>query len=197
MAKLNFFYAPVNAGKTAYLIHADHAYRLRGLNTLCFTPKCDDRFGVGKIRSRVGLEIDAIALGSDDCPMDLTMRELVKDPNKRFECVFVDEAQFLSRTQILGLCRICDELDISVMAYGLRSDFKGTPFEGSTYLFAWADSIQEIKTISATGEAATMNARLDANKQQVYEGAVLDVGLHYEPVSRKTFNLLRAQKGGI
>lgn len=194
MAKLHFFYAPVNAGKTAYLIHADHAYHLRGLKTLRFTPLCDDRFGVGKIRSRVGLEIEAIALASGACPLERTVAEMLKLPaDSKIDCIFVDEAQFLNRLQIISLCRICDELEIPVMAYGLRSDFKGNPFEGSSYLFAWADHIQEIKTVSATGETATMNARLNADKQQVYEGAVVDIGLHYEPVSRKTFNLPKAQ----
>ena len=104
-------------------------------------------------------------------------------------CVLIDESQFLTPLQVLQLTRVCDQLSVPVLCYGIRTDFQGEPFEGSKYLLAWADNIIEIKTICRSGKKATMNARLDEHGNQVTEGAQIDIGHHYEALSRKEFRL--------
>jgi thymidine kinase len=104
-------------------------------------------------------------------------------------CLLVDEAQFLTPLQVLQLTRVCDQLGVPVLCYGIRTDFQGEPFEGSKYLLAWADNIVEIKTICRSGKKATMNARLDEHGERVTEGAQIDIGHHYEAMSRKEFRL--------
>ena len=103
--------------------------------------------------------------------------------------MLIDEAQFLTSTQVLQLCMVCDKLDIPVLAYGLRTDFRGEPFEGSKYLLAWAEELTEIKTVCHTGKKATMNARLDADGKRVLEGAQIDIGHNYVALSRRAFQL--------
>jgi len=186
MAKLYFYYAAMNAGKSTTLLQSAHNYRERGMRTLLFTPTLDDRYGAGKITSRLGLQETAFAFGKDH---DLFVH--VRDEVRRgtIHCVLVDEAQFLSKKQVLQLTLIVDRLRIPVLCYGLRTDFQGEPFEGSQYLLSWAEELMEIKTVCRSGKKATMNARLDENGQQVRDGAQVEIGHNYEARARAEFHL--------
>lgn len=186
VAKLYFYYSAMNAGKSTTLLQAAHNYHERGMRTLLMTPRIDDRAGEGVIQSRLGLSAPAWAFEADD---DLYVH--VRDELRKGEvhCVLIDEAQFLSPRQVLQLTVVCDRLDVPVLCYGLRTDFRGEPFPGSTYLLAWAESLVEIKTICASGRKATMNARLDATGARVTTGAQIDIGHHYAAMSRPVFDL--------
>ncbi|MBM65368.1 MAG: thymidine kinase [Myxococcales bacterium] len=188
MAKLYFYYSAMNAGKTTTLLQSAHNYQERGLRTLLFTPALDDRYGVGQITSRIGLQRAAYAFAPSD---DLLEHIQTAHHEEPVACVLVDEAQFLSPQQVLQLTRVVDELDIPVLCYGLRTDFRGEPFEGSKYLLAWAEELGEIKTVDETGKKAIMNARLDEAGNQVFSGDVVDIGHHYVAQSRKRFQLSR------
>ena len=188
MAKLYFYYAAMNAGKSTTLLQSAHNYEERGLEVLLFTPKLDDRYGVGKITSRIGLEREAKIF---DRNTDLLAEVFKVHTEKDLDCILVDEAQFCTQTQVLQLTLICDKLDIPVLAYGLRTDFQGEPFEGSRYLLAWAEELVEIKTVCSSGKKATMNARLDAGGNRLWEGAQVDIGHHYLAMSRREFELER------
>lgn len=186
MAKMYFYYSAMNAGKSTTLLQSDYNYRERGMRTLIFTPKLDDRFGEGRITSRIGLQAMATIF---DTQHDLFLHIRQEHRESKVDCVLIDEAQFLTKTQVLQLTMVCDHLDIPVLAYGLRTDFLGEPFEGSKYLMAWAEDLCEIKTVCRTGKKATMNARLDDDGNQVLEGAQVDIGHHYISMSRKSFQL--------
>lgn len=168
MAKLYFRYGAMNAGKTTQLLQVKYNYEERGQKVLLLKPAVDNRHGVGKIKSRIGLESDA-----EEINQDTNLLDLLKD--KEVNCVIIDEAQFLSRDQVLQLCSIVDDRNIPVIAYGLRTDFKGDLFPGSQALLSFADSIEELKTICWCGKKATMNARL-LNGKPVYEGAQIQIG---------------------
>ena len=186
MAKLYFYYASMNAGKSTTLLPAAHNYEERGMNVLLYTPVIDDRDGASTISSRLGLTREAIPFGKDfDLYEDVESR-LKESP---IGCVFVDEAQFMSAKQVLQVSLIADRLGAPVLCYGLRTDFVGEPFEGSKYLLAWADELGEIKTICHSGKKATMNARLDENGDRVWEGEQISIGHHYVALSRKEFRL--------
>ncbi|MDX3886359.1 MAG: thymidine kinase [Sphingomonas sp.] len=168
MAKLYFYYASMNAGKSATLLQADFNYRERGMETMLFTAAIDDRYAPGRISSRIGLEAEAFPF---DVATDLrgeVESELARRP---LACVLVDEAQFLTRDQVFQLASICDDLGIPVLAYGLRTDFRAELFEGSAHLLALADALVEIKAICECGAKATMNLRTDAMGRAVREGA--------------------------
>ena len=186
MAKLYFYYSAMNAGKSTTLLQSAHNYHERGMNTLLFTPQLDNRYEVGEITSRIGLSAAAIAF---DGETDLFEHIAQSHGETPLDCVLIDEAQFLSGAQVLQVTLVCDELDIPVLCYGLRTDFQGEPFEGSKYLLAWAETLVEIKTVCSTGRKATMNARMDNNGKQVLQGAQLDIGHHYVAMSRKEFQL--------
>ena len=186
MPKLHFFYSAMNAGKTTSLLQSAHNYRQRGMHVVLYTPECNSRDGDGVIRSRIGLQQSANILGADD---DLFAEVKRNHEERPTHCVFIDEAQFLTPHQVLQATRICDELGIPVCAYGLRTDFRGEPFEGSKYLLAWSEELIEVKTICSSGRKATMSARLDHRGERVWEGDQLDVGYHYVPMSRSTFDL--------
>jgi len=186
MAKLYFYYSAMNAGKSTTLLQSAHNYHERGMNTLLFTPQLDNRYQVGEITSRIGLSAEAIAF---DGETDLFENIAQAHKESPLDCVLIDEAQFLSGSQVLQVTLVCDELDIPVLCYGLRTDFQGEPFEGSKYLLAWAETLVEIKTVCSTGRKATMNARMDNNGEQVLQGAQLDIGHHYVAMSRKEFQL--------
>lgn len=188
MAKLYFYYAAMNAGKSTTLLQSAHNYEERGLNVLLFTPKLDDRYGVGKITSRIGLEREAQIF---DRETDLLEAVFAVHGTKKLDCILIDEAQFCTQTQVLQLTLICDRLNIPVLAYGLRTDFRGEPFEGSRYLLAWAEELVEIKTVCSSGKKATMNARLDAAGERIWEGAQVDIGHHYLAMARREFELER------
>lgn len=190
MASLYFYYSAMNAGKSTTLLQSAHNYQERGMRCLLFAPRIDGRYGEGKITSRIGLQADARVFERSADLFAIVRSDVAQQP---LHCVLVDEAQFLSKAQVLQLCLVADELDIPVLCYGLRTDFRGEPFEGSQYLLAWADRLEEIKTICHTGRKATFNARLDATGARVVEGAQIDVGHHYVAMSRKEFGLAEVQ----
>lgn len=189
MAKLYFYYSAMNAGKTTTLLQSAYNYRERGMHVLLYTPRIDDRYGVGQITSRIGLASDARAFGPEH---DFLGDVRAAHGRQPVACVFVDEAQFLTKEQVLGLTQVVDHLGIPVLCYGLRTDFRGEPFEGSRYLLAWAEELVEIKTVCASGAKATMNARLDADGNRVFEGDQVGIGHNYVAMSRKRFELDRA-----
>jgi thymidine kinase len=186
MAKLFFNYSSMNAGKTTILLQSAHNYRERGLTPMLFTPKLDDRYGVGWIKSRIGLQAKARIFTREDDLFEI-MRTKLEETN--IHCVLVDESQFLSRDQVFQLSEIVDRLDIPVLCFGLRTDFQGELFEGSKYLLAWADELSEIKTICHTGRKANMVVRIDDEGYAIKEGAQVEIGGNerYVSVSRAEF----------
>lgn len=163
----------MNAGKSTLLLQSSYNYHERGMRTLIFTPAVDDRFGPGRVSSRIGLVAEAMVFHQGD---DLLARVREAHQSQPLHCVLIDEAQFLTRLQVRQLTDICDVLDIPVLAYGLRTDFQGNLFEGSTHLLALADSLVEVKTICHCGRKATMVLRIDAAGRPVKEGAQVQIG---------------------
>ncbi len=186
MAKLYFNYSSMNAGKTTVLLQSAHNYRERGMNPLLFTPKLDDRYGTGWIKSRIGLQAKATIFTPQDDLYEFTRAQLEAN---NIHCVLVDEAQFLNRDQVFQLTEVVDRLSIPVLCFGLRTDFQGELFEGSTHLLAWADELTEIKTICHTGRKATMVVRVDDEGYALKEGAQVEIGGNerYVSVSRAEF----------
>jgi len=186
MAKLYFYYSTMNAGKTTVLLQSAHNYRERGMMPMLFTPALDNRHKVGVIKSRIGLESEAIAFERDD---DLFNRVKQQLEQENIHCVLVDEAQFLTREQVYQLSEIVDRLAIPVLCFGLRTDFQGELFQGSHYLLAWADRLEELKTICHTGKKATMVVRVDDAGYALREGSQIEVGGNerYVSVSRREF----------
>lgn len=189
MAKLHFYYSAMNAGKSTVLLQSSYNYNERGMDTLLYTPIIDNRFGTGKIASRIGLQNDAISIEKNFNIFDSVKKKVSENDN--IKCVLIDEAQFLTKKQVEQLTHICDFLNIPVLTYGIRSDFRGEPFEGSIYLLTWADNIIEIKTICHCGKKAMMNMRLNAAGEVVTEGEQIDIGGNekYIAVCRKHFRL--------
>ena len=187
MAKLYFYYSSMNAGKSTSLLQSSYNYRERGMNTLVLTPKLDDRYEVGQVTSRIGLKTAAVTFDTED-----DILQLVSKHHKHavISCVLIDEAQFLKKNQVFQLGRVCDELNIPVLAYGLRTDFQGEPFEGSKYLLAWSDNLNELKAICHCGRKATMVLRMDENHRVINEGAQVAIGGEdlYISVCRRHFN---------
>lgn len=186
MSKIYFYYSSMNAGKTTALLQSSYNYRERGMNTLLLTAAIDNRYGVGKITSRIGLSMDATSFSGDDDLYEITRTEHEKE---QIHCVLVDEAQFLSEKQVFQLSEVTDRLDIPVLAFGLRTDFLGNLFEGSRALLAWADELKELKTICHCGKKATMVVRLDENNNPVREGSQIEIGGNdrYVSMCRKHF----------
>ena len=173
MAKLYFYYASMNAGKSTTLLQADFNYRERGMRTMLFTAAIDDRFAAGTITSRLGIAMPATAF---DAGTDIAACVADEHARSRLDCVLVDEAQFLTPEQVAELAHVCDVVGIPVLAYGLRTDFQGALFPGSARLLAIADALVEIKSVCLCGRKATMNARLDAAGHAVREGAQTEIG---------------------
>ncbi len=173
MAKLYFYYASMNAGKSTTLLQSSFNYQERGMATMLFTAAIDDRYAPGIITSRIGLDAPATAFAADT-----DMRAAVEAEHGRrpLSCVMVDEAQFLTRAQVLQLASICDEMNIPVLAYGLRTDFQANLFEGSAALLALADSLVELKAVCDCGRKATMNLRVDASGAAIKEGMQTEIG---------------------
>jgi len=151
----------MNAGKSIELIKVAYNYEERGKRVFCLTPKVDSRYGEGVIASRVGLQRTAVAISEDMDILEVFMRENEKQP---IDCVLVDEGQFLKKHHVEELVEIVDSLNVPVMVYGLKNDFKNELFEGSYYLLVYADKIEEIKTICWCGRKATMVARVEDGK---------------------------------
>ena len=197
MAKLYFYYSAMNAGKTTTLLQSAHNYRERGMRVLILAPRWDDRAGVGTVASRIGLEAAAHAFGRDE-DLERSVRADIA-AHGPLHCVLVDEAQFLSRAQAWQLSEVVDALRIPVLCYGLRTDFRGELFEGSAALLAWAEELEEIKTICHSGKKATMTVRVDEAGRAVQDGPQVEIGGNerYVPVSRAEFKKVMRGEGAI
>jgi len=186
MAKLYFNYSSMNAGKSTMLLQANHNYLERGMKPQIYTSDLDDRFGEGEIVSRIGLKSKANIFNTKTN----IYKEIVSlDINYKVDCVLIDEAQFLTQKQVEQLGKIVDVLNIPVLAFGIRTDFKGDLFEGSKYLLAWADNLKEIKTICHCGRKATMVLRVNDKGQVVTDGTQIEIGgeERYVSVCRRHF----------
>ena len=172
MAKLYFYYASMNAGKSSTLLQADFNYRERGMRTMLWTARLDTR-GQGMVRSRIGLEADANLY---DSGTDLWDAVTAAHRDAPLDCVLVDEAQFLTKEQVWQLARLADEAGVPVVCYGLRTDFQGELFPGSAALLGIADKLVELKGVCHCGRKATMNLRVDAAGKAVIAGAQTEIG---------------------
>ncbi|HSD15874.1 MAG TPA: thymidine kinase [Thermomonas sp.] len=197
MAKLYFYFSAMNAGKTTTLLQSAHNYRERGMRVAILTPKLDFRAGSGTVASRIGLQAEGIAFERGDDLQQLIRADI--EAHGPLHCVLVDEAQFLSKAQAWQLSEVVDALRIPVLCYGLRTDFRGELFEGSQYLLAWADELQEIKTICHSGKKATMNVRIDAQGHALQDGPQVEIGGNerYVSVSRAEFKRVMRGEGRI
>ena len=187
MAKLHFFYSTMNAGKSTALLQSNHNYLESNLYTLLFIPEQIGNKSNGKIISRIGLNADATVI---DDKYDF-YEEIKKSNFKNISCIFVDEAQFITQNQVHSLGKIADELNIPVMCYGIRTDFRGELFEGSSSLLALADKLEELKTIcTECNRKATMVIRLDKDSKVVTSGEQILIGGNetYKVLCRKHFN---------
>lgn len=189
MAKLFFYYSAMNAGKSTTLVQSSYNYQERGMDTLIFTPSIDDRFGDHIVSTRIGIQAPAISFDNNFDFWQFTTNSLKNNTN--IHCILLDEAQFLTKDQIWQLSDITDRLDLPVLTYGIRSDFQGEPFEGSTYLMALADQIIEIKTICHCGSKASMNMRIDEDGNKITKGKQVEIGGNDKYVStcRKCFKI--------
>ena len=173
MAKLHFNYSTMNAGKSTVLLQVAYNYKERGMTTLLLTAVIDDRAGTGRIASRIGLEAPA---NTFDLRTDLRARIDRARNEGSLHCVLIDEAQFLTERQVWQLARIVDECSIPVMAFGLRTDFRGQLFEGSAALLAIADELREVRTICHCGRKATMVVRLGSDGKVARDGEQVEIG---------------------
>lgn len=173
MAKLYFYYSTMNAGKSTTLLQSSYNYQERGMHTLVYTAAIDDRFGVGRITSRIGISQDAHLFYKHTHLFD----EIQAHHNKqKLSCILIDEAQFLTKEQVYQLSEVVDQLNIPVLCYGLRTDFQAELFEGSHYLLAWADQLEELKTICECGRKANFVLRLNENGEVIKEGEQIQIG---------------------
>lgn len=184
MAKLYFHYSTMNAGKSTVLLQASHNYVERGMQTFLLTAAIDDRAGLGRIASRIGIGAEAEVFSTGD---DLFARIEARLAEGPCACVFVDEAQFLTPEQVWQLARAVDDLRVPIMCYGLRVDFRGELFPGSATLLALADEMREVRTICHCGKKATMVVRRDADGRVLKDGAQVQVGGNetYESLCRR------------
>lgn len=185
MAKLYFYYSTMNAGKSTALLQAAHNYGERGMRSLIYTALLDDRAG-GRVHSRIGISREALRFAPGD---DLFAQVAAEHASAPLSCVLLDEAQFLTPEQVRALARVVDELDVPVLCYGLRTDFRGALFPGSAQLLAWADNLVELKTICHCGAKATMVVRVGGDGQVEREGAQVEIGGNdrYVPLCRRHF----------
>ena len=197
MAKLYFYYSAMNAGKTTTLLQSAHNYRERGMRVLILTPRLDDRAGEGTVASRIGLRAQGAGFGREDDLERLVRADI--DAHGKLDCVLVDEAQFLTKAQAWQLSDVVDALRVPVLCYGLRTDFRGELFEGSAALLAWADELDEIKTICHSGKKATMTVRVDEAGRAVQQGPQVEIGGNerYVSMSRAEFKKIMRGEGRI
>ncbi|MEG9500023.1 thymidine kinase [Mannheimia indoligenes] len=173
MAKLYFYYSSMNAGKSTTLLQSSYNYQERGMNTLVYTAAIDDRFGVGKVSSRIGISQEATLFNAET---DLFAEIKQSHRNKTLHCILIDESQFLTKAQVYQLTDVVDKLKIPVLCYGLRTDFQAELFEGSKYLLAWADELEELKTICDCGKKAHFVIRLNEKGEAIKEGEQIQIG---------------------
>ncbi|HCH01989.1 MAG TPA: thymidine kinase [Vibrio sp.] len=183
MAQMYFYYSAMNAGKSTTLLQSSFNYCERGMNPVIFTAEIDNRDGIGKVSSRIGLQSDAY-LYNAATNMFSAVKALCE--KEKIHCVMIDECQFLNKEQVYQLTEVVDKLHIPVLCYGLRSDFLGELFEGSQYLLAWADKLVELKTICHCGRKANMVIRMDERGKAIAEGDQVAIGGNdrYESVCR-------------
>ena len=186
MAKLYFYYASMNAGKSSHLLQADFNYRERGMRTMLWTAALDSR-SAGMVRSRIGLESAAHRFHSNT---DLWAEVAAAHAATPLDCVLVDEAQFLDPKQVWQLARLADEVGVPVLCYGLRTDFQGELFPGSAVLLGIADALVELKAVCHCGRKATMNLRVDNSGKAVRQGQQTEIGGNdrYVALCRKHFS---------
>lgn len=186
MAQLYFYYSAMNAGKSTSLLQSSYNYHERGMKTVIYTAEIDNRFGKGKVSSRIGLSSEARLYNQHT---DIGEEIRLLHAENQLHCVLVDESQFLTRQQVKSLTEVADFSDIPVLCYGLRTDFRGELFEGSQYLLAWADKLVELKTICHCGRKASMVLRLDAKGRPFKEGEQVVIGGNerYISVCRKHY----------
>ena len=187
MAKLYFYFASMNAGKSTTLLQADFNYRERGMTTMLWTAQLDDRSDDKAIESRIGLGADAHRFSSDT---DLWADVIATHKVEPLDCVMVDESQFLTKDQVWQLARLADESGIPVLCYGLRTDFQGELFPGSAALLGIADALVELKAVCHCGRKASMNLRVDESGAAVKQGAQTEIGGNdrYVALCRKHFS---------
>jgi len=195
MSRVFFRYGPMNAGKSIQILTVRYNYLERGQTVLLLKPGIDTRDSDRMVRARIGLEAPLDALIAPEADLQELYRGLVAQRGGPPNAILVDEAQFLSRDQVLQLCAICDSTGIPVMAFGLRADFRGELFPGSAALFALADRIEELKTICWCGRKATMNARVVDGKV-IMEGPQILIGGNetYLPLCRAHWRERRAAR---
>jgi len=186
MAKLYFYYAAMNAGKSTTLLQADFNYRERGMETMLWTAALDDRLGIGAIGSRIALSAAAHTFDESVDLFEAVSDELRK---RKLDCILIDEAQFLSQPHVLQLCEVADQLSIPVLCYGLRTDFQAKLFPGSAALLALADTLVELKAVCECGRKATMNLRVDEEGHAIVRGQQTEIGGNdrYIALCRKHF----------
>ncbi|MBC8221904.1 MAG: thymidine kinase [Gammaproteobacteria bacterium] len=186
MAKLYFYYSAMNAGKSTSLLQSAYNYKERGMRPYIMSAAIDNRYSVGKVTSRIGLEAEAYLFHKED-----DLFKILSEENKKqgINCVLIDESQFLSRAQVKQLAIAVDDLDIPVLCYGIRTDFRGELFPGSQHLLAWADNLIELKTICHCGSKATMVVRTDEKGNIINDGDQVVIGGNdrYQSMCRKHF----------
>lgn len=189
MSKLYFYYSSMNAGKSTHLLQSSYNYRERGMNTIVYTAKIDDRFSEGKVSSRLGIDADAFLFDSNT-NLYHDVGKIVAEQN--CHCILIDEAQFLTKEQVRQLTDIVDIIGIPVLAYGIRTDFLGETFTGSAALLAWADKLVELKTICHCGKKAGFVTRTDEHGNAAIDGEQIEIGGNerYEALCRKHFKEL-------
>lgn len=180
MAQLYFYYSAMNAGKSTSLLQSAYNYQERGMTVALFTAAIDDRFGVGKISSRIGLSMDAQIF---DANFDFIKACRSLKQQGALDCVLIDEAQFLSKAQVKQLTDVVDDLKVPVLAFGLRTDFLGETFAGSQALLAWADKLVELKTVCHCGRKANFVVRLDENGNAATTGSQVQIGGNNQYIS--------------
>ncbi|MCT4606818.1 MAG: thymidine kinase [Marinisporobacter sp.] len=186
MAQLYYRYSTMNAGKSIEVIKVAYNYEERGKRALVLTSALDNRYAIGKVTSRIGLEKEAIIIDDETNVLSIFLQENIK---KKIDCVIVDECQFLKKHHVEELIEIVDSCNVPVLCYGLKNDFKNELFEGSYWLLVHADKIEEIKTICWCGRKATTNARVVDGKI-VKDGEQIQIGGNelYIPLCRKHYN---------
>ncbi|MGF1714110.1 thymidine kinase [Photobacterium chitinilyticum] len=186
MAQMYFYYSAMNAGKSTTLLQSSFNYRERGMTPVIFTASIDNRYGKGKVSSRIGLQEDAELFNAKD---DLYRKLQDMYATGKIDCVLIDECQFLTKEQVYQLTEVVDKMHIPVLCYGLRSDFRGELFEGSKYLLSWADKLVELKTICHCGRKANMVIRQDETGRAIADGDQVEIGGNdrYVSVCRKHY----------
>jgi thymidine kinase len=187
VAQLYFYYSSMNAGKSTALLQSAYNYEERNMRPFIMSAALDDRYGLGKVTSRIGLAAEAQLFNAKDDLYSILKIENLKKP---LDCILIDESQFLSREQVRQLTLVVDQLNIPILCYGIRTDFRGELFPGSQYLLAWADKLVELKTVCYCGRKATMVVRMDGDGMVIKDGDQVVIGGNdqYQSLCRRHFS---------